>query len=701
MTVKTERFAVDHEERFECGAVVLAFEPESDGKCRFTATAYSGVDVSRGWGRMVINSAGLKRDERMGMLIEHDDLKGVAVCDGHTVDPNTGKVSISGYFLSDKASKGEASVLIAKAREGWPFKMSVGVRFKKWHFLEDGADETVNGRKFKGLSDERFAVIDEAQLFETSFIHVSPADWDTNAEVMRLRAQERKSMANTPENKAAMSETLAGGEASNVVDIAKLREQARAEVLAEIKAKEEAALAAARAEQAKKDAEELATLRAEKKAREESIASLRAAGFSHTGLGFDAGRAEAPSDARYRGMKPEDRMAAEFSDKPVLEHLWDGESRLAYPAMLRYENRRAKNGQALMRESFVETMATAIIRQARNVPGGLARLGIDERLAVGMAGKVGPDLSRVVVKGFIGSFYNAYDPELNPTWATQLSFEVESSQESEVVRWLGASPQFQLWKGERIAQNIPIFTQIMSNSLYEATLQVDKFDFNNQKFGLINRVFANMGAVVRAHWNLLLTALLEANPLAYDGQNFFDTDHTLGGQSGTMANDLTSANFASLAVNDVANVTQTEAALILLQVIPQFYTFKFNNGEPMNGEAKRFGVIVPAKFLGAFNGAVKSERLETGQSNPIYGMGIEVIPNARLTAANNYIYPVRLDAGMRQPFLRAEPAPIEMAWLGEGTTYAFEQHKYATGLESTRTVAPGAWESILRCTLSS
>lgn len=699
-------FREGHEEKFQVDATmelsnIDAARPAE--KRRFKCVAYSGIDVRRFWGRLIIKSDGLKRDPKMGMLVEHEDLDGVAVCDKHEVDPS-GKVTLEGYFLSDKASGGLSSKLIAKADEGWPLKMSIGVRFQKWHDIEDGNKETVNGREVSGP----MTVVDEGHLFETSFIHVSPADLNTGAEV--LRAQER-SMADTDENKLAMATALSAKDRSAVLAEGKKAERQRVADLTvaikdsallkrcidEDKTVDEAKLLNADILQKQVD-----TLLAEKKAGDEAQAAL-AKQFEHTGLGFDATRADTTTPKDYRGMALEARMEAEFQDRPVLESLWDGQSALrndemhVYAAILKTQGKKHPTNKApIYSDRFINAFAKDIYERAQTLR--------DERFAAGNVGKAGPDLSRVVVKGFIGSFYSSYEEEYDEAFALRLTHMLDSNQEAEIVRWLGAAPQLELWKGPRIAKEIPIFTQNVVNALYESTIDVDKFDFDNQKFGLISRFFGEQGAVASQHWDLIITQMMEANPKSYDSQNYFSALHTLGGDSGTMVNDLTvAAGFGSLQVNDATNPSQTEAAKILLQCTPQMRTFRWANGMPMNGKARKFMVVVPPKYEGAFNAAVSSERLDTGQTNPLFGTKnrYEVVVNAYLTAANPYVYIFRVDTGMRQPFLRAEPAPIEMTWMGPGTTYAFEKHKYASGLESVRAVAPGAWESSLRLTLTS
>jgi hypothetical protein len=185
VSVAVAQLRAGHVERLAGGAVSLA-RPSSSrlgagaGPRRFDAVAYSGVEVGRSFGRMVVKTSGIQRAKKTGMLLEHDDNSGVAVADDHAANPD-GTLRLSGYFLDDVASRGEASALVAKMDQGFPIKMSIGIRFLEHHFVDEGQEEEVNGRTVDGP----IVVVDESFLFETSFIHVNPADLATSTQVSR------------------------------------------------------------------------------------------------------------------------------------------------------------------------------------------------------------------------------------------------------------------------------------------------------------------------------------------------------------------------------------------------------------------------------------------------------------------------------------------------------------------------------------
>ncbi len=192
-SVTLEQLEAGREERLRAsGRVSLARGP-SEGKSgprRFECVAYTGADVSRSFGPMVVSCPGIEHGKRMGMLVEHDDDRPVAVCNSFEVTPG-GELRLAGYFLDDRASAGESTKMIALADQGFPLKMSIGIRFLEHRVVEEGDEVVVNGRTFQGP----IVVVDRSHLFETSFIHVNPADLGTSATVMsgpKRSAREKK-----------------------------------------------------------------------------------------------------------------------------------------------------------------------------------------------------------------------------------------------------------------------------------------------------------------------------------------------------------------------------------------------------------------------------------------------------------------------------------------------------------------------------
>lgn len=718
------RLAAGHEEKLELDDCEFENLKAESGPRRFRCAAYTGKDVARVFGRMVINVEGIKVPTRMGMLLEHDDMRGVAVCDG--ASKTGGKLKLEGYFLDDVASKGEASALIAKADQGWPLKMSVGIRFTKHSFYEEGVEFEVNGRKLRGP----MVCVDECDLFETSFIHVNPADLDTEASIMRAKAQEQHRMAETAKADETATVDKLGGQTRD--EILAEGERRAMEKLAAEKNYEEALnkafpgkgeKARARREEARKVKLTIEQIQAQGLERMQSRlakfeARDREAKEALAALGQRHQTAQSPGADLQNAQVIQERgeivvaqsVEAELRMVPKLQEVLGFNGGVTAEQLLAaWQKARGRkttrDGRPVLTDLRAgngrvspETLA-ALKRMSQDVLDGIEA----QRLDVGSSG---PDYSKVVVNGFQGQFYVGYEEELSKNWSTDLSFQIASDQQAEILRWLSAPPMIQEWSGPRIAKSVQIYQQLIQAVKFEGTLHVDRFDWDHQKFDLIAKSFGLFGAVASQHWDIKFTRLLEANPTAYDSVAMFSALHTLGGDSGTIINDYSATGTGgtkgvapALNVNNPAQPTPLEWANIILQLTPKFRTFKWANGVTMHGTARQWGIMVHPDVEGNAQAAISMDRLDLGASNPLFAQRSQykIIPNSYLTdPAVGYIF--RLDTP-NKALLRAEPDPIEMSWQGPGSHMAFHEDKYAMGLRCVRAIAPGAFESAMRFTL--
>jgi phage major head subunit gpT-like protein len=96
------------------------------------------------------------------------------------------------------------------------------------------------------------------------------------------------------------------------------------------------------------------------------------------------------------------------------------------------------------------------------------------------------------------------------------------------------------WIGGRQAKGFTGQGVTIVNKHYEATIEVQKKDARRDKTGQINARISEFADRAQTHWSSLLSTLLlnGAATVCYDGQYFFDTDHSEG-SSGTQSNKIT------------------------------------------------------------------------------------------------------------------------------------------------------------------
>ena len=204
-------------------------------------------------------------------------------------------------------------------------------------------------------------------------------------------------------------------------------------------------------------------------------------------------------------------------------------------------------------------------------------------------------------RAIIGEFYMRLEQDLGATWVPQVSMLFQSDQESEEYKWLGMAPAMREWIGGRQAKGFRENGIVIANKKYESTMEVPVDWIRRDKTGQIMVRIAEQTERANAHWAKLLNQLIidgEAG-VCYDGQTFFDTDHSEG-DSGTQDNDI------AVNIGTTTAPTTGEMETAILAAIQQIIGFKDDQGEPMNEAAQRFLIMVPVPFMAAAAAALGS-----------------------------------------------------------------------------------------------
>ena len=103
--------------------------------------------------------------------------------------------------------------------------------------------------------------------------------------------------------------------------------------------------------------------------------------------------------------------------------------------------------------------------------------------------------------------------------------------------WLGQVPGFREWLGDRVVQNVMAHDYSIRNKDFELTIGVPRNAIEDDQYGVYSPLFTEMGRSTAAHPSELCFALLKNGfaQTCYDGQNFFDTDHPVIQEDGSVA----------------------------------------------------------------------------------------------------------------------------------------------------------------------
>lgn len=315
-------------------------------------------------------------------------------------------------------------------------------------------------------------------------------------------------------------------------------------------------------------------------------------------------------------------------------------------------------------------------------------------------------------RAIIGSFYAALEAYQGAGWVGPLSMYFgNSDQETETYKWLGMSPAMREWVGGRQAKGLRANGIDIKNKTWEGTLVLPIDWIRRDKTGQINvRIQELAGRAAELDSKLLSNLIAEGDTdtygNCYDGQYFFDTDHSEG-DSGTQTNNLVASDVGALDITTAAAPTVAEMNAAILGVIQHMYGYKDDQGEPMNALAKSFLVMVPINMLGAGLGAVYGKIINaaTGAYDNVLanaareqGFNVSCVANPRLSTTTEF-YVFRTDAPAK-PFIRQEEEPLSVSALAEGSDHAFKNNEYLYGVKRICNAGYGYWQYAAKATTS-
>jgi len=310
-------------------------------------------------------------------------------------------------------------------------------------------------------------------------------------------------------------------------------------------------------------------------------------------------------------------------------------------------------------------------------------------------------------RDIVAGFYPRYEAELEGQWAMSVGMEIPSDHETENYKFLGMTAGLRQWLGGRQEMALNRFTYQLTNQIYESTLAIPVDDLRRDKTGQLMVRVADMASKASQHWNSLMSTAISANGNCYDGTAFYGTSHA---ESGTnQKNLLTSSEVGALDIVTATAPTANEAALALVGVIGWFFSLTDDQGDPANGEARKFLVQVGTPALwGPMLQAVTLNNLTSGGltiSNPLFGLiqgkgiSVEVQLNPRLSSLTTNFFVHRMD-GVIKPFVRQNEVDLQTQLIGAGSEEEFKNNRHLFGIKTVRAAGYGDWKHSLKATFS-
>lgn len=274
----------------------------------------------------------------------------------------------------------------------------------------------------------------------------------------------------------------------------------------------------------------------------------------------------------------------------------------------------------------------------------------------------------------------------------QLCYDASSVRSSEKYGWIGNMPGMREWLGERQFSELRAANFVIENKHWESSLVIAKNDLADDNLGQYGPVLEQMGIEAAHHPDELFFNILEAgeSTACFDGQFFFDTDHSWG-SSGTQSNDITST------VVSTSAVTVAEMKTAIRKMVSTMLAFKNDRGKlyhrPTVSRMNDLTLLVPLALRDVAYDALESELLS--QSSNVVVDRPQIVASPYLTS-DVQIYLFKTGDPVK-PFVfqRRQPLSRMMKGLDDLET---KDVKFMT--EARYNVGYFAWWTSVLCTLT-
>lgn len=309
------------------------------------------------------------------------------------------------------------------------------------------------------------------------------------------------------------------------------------------------------------------------------------------------------------------------------------------------------------------------------------------------------DQSALSSRAISGMYFAALEQNAGAAWVNGIANLFDSDQSLETYPFLGQVPRYREWLGGRSAKGLRSDAFSILNKHYEATLELSLKDIRRDKTGQIEARMREFVSAQNSHWASLLSTLTlnGATTVCYDGQYFFDTDHSTA-DSGTQSNSI-QVDISALPTQTHGVITLPsieEMQLSILQAITQIQGLKDDRGEPLNEDASGFVVMVPTSLGFVAKMAVAplvtaNNAVANMNPNIVPDLSVSVAVNARLNTWTSKFAVFRTDSAIKA-FIRQRETDDALKVKGEDSEYAFDNDAIQIGLDAWRNAGYGLWQ---------
>jgi len=246
------------------------------------------------------------------------------------------------------------------------------------------------------------------------------------------------------------------------------------------------------------------------------------------------------------------------------------------------------------------------------------------------------------------------------------------------------------------------------NKNYQGGISIPKKDILYDKTGQVRMRVNELATRATSHWWSLVAPLLVngESTACYDGQFFFDTDHSEGA-SGTQDNDITSNIVTTTAP------TATEMIDSILAVVQQMLGFKDDQGEYVNENMTEFLVLTHTSIMGPVLRALSQSNVSGGDTNVLMQQDkfrLRMHASPRFSTWTDR-FAVFATQGDQKPVILQQRKPnnestgygvdgmlVQTLWID--SEHCKKNDEVLVSVETERAAAYGDWKKACLCTFT-
>lgn len=288
------------------------------------------------------------------------------------------------------------------------------------------------------------------------------------------------------------------------------------------------------------------------------------------------------------------------------------------------------------------------------------------------------DVPNLLEDGLKTVFFEAFDATAGDY--ERVATVVPSESDEESYPWLGAVPKMREFADERMPLGLTEHNYTIRNRTWESSVAIERAAIEDDKYGQIKLRIQSLARETKRHLDEIVFALLAGGFAArcYDGQYFFDTDHS-SGDSGAQSNKGTSALDAAA----------------LQTAITAMMRYKDDRGKYL-GVVPDLLVVPPDMQWTAMELLESTYWPEEGSTtarmadNVLKGK-LDLLVSPYLEDVNNwYVLSTR---GIIKPLILQSRTPVEFSALEGDSESGFMRDQYIYGVRARYNAGYGLWQT--------